>query len=78
MPIRIRANGMMIAGYGNAATSWIIAQSFLPWSAAWGESGIFFTLAGVAVLYFLVAAFVLPETMGKSLEEIERYFTKKK
>ena len=77
MPIRIRANGMMIAGYGNAATSWIIAQNFLPWSAAWGESGVFFTLAGVAVLYFLVAAFVLPETKGKSLEEIERYFTKK-
>ena len=78
MPTRIRANGMMIAGYGNAATSWAIAQSFLPWSTAWGESGVFFTLAAVAVLYFLVAAFVLPETKGKSLEEIERYFAKRK
>ena len=76
MPIRIRANGMMIAGYGNAATSWAIAQSFLPWSAAWGESGVFFTLAAVAVLYFLVAALVLPETKGRSLEEIERFFAK--
>lgn len=33
--------------------------------------------AGVAVLYFLVAVFVLPETKGKTLEEIERYFTRK-
>lgn len=55
----------------------LIAQSFLPWSAAWGESGVFFTLAGVAVLYFLVAVFVLPETKGQTLEEIERYFTRK-
>ena len=33
--------------------------------------------AGVAVLYFLVAVFVLPETKGKTLEEIERYLTRK-
>ena len=40
------------------------------------ESGVFFTLAAVAVLYFLVAALVLPETKGRSLEEIERFFAK--
>ena len=30
----------------------------------------------VIVLYFLTAAFLLPETKGKTLEEIERFFEK--
>ena len=74
MPLRIRANGMMIAGFGNMATSWAIAQTFLPWSQATGESGVFFTLAAVTVAYFAVVALFLPETKGRTLEEIERYF----
>ena len=77
MPIRIRANGMMINGFGNSATSWMIAQAFLPWSAAHGESSVFFALAAGSFVFFLVAAFLLPETKGRSLEEIERYFTRK-
>ena len=77
MPLRIRAKGMVVNGLGNAATSFVIAQSFLPWSEAHGESSVFFTLAGLTVLYLLTVAFLLPETKGRSLEEIERHFAKK-
>ncbi len=77
MPLRIRANGMMIAGLGNMTTSWVIAQIFLPWSKAFGHSSVFFTLAGISVFFFLTVLFLLPETKGRSLEEIERYFARK-
>ena len=78
LPLRIRATGMMICGIGNMTTSWLIAQAFLPWSKAFGESSVFVTLAVIAVGYFLVALLALPETKGKSLEEIERYFRKER
>jgi phage shock protein PspC (stress-responsive transcriptional regulator) len=35
---------------------------------------MFFLFAGFTVVYFLVAAFFLPETKGKTLEEIEAHF----
>jgi hypothetical protein len=34
--------------------------------------------AGCTVVYFITAAFFLPETKGKTLEEIEEYFEGKK
>ena len=77
LPLRFRANGMMIAGLGNMTTSWVIAQTFLPWSKAFGHSSVFFTLAGISVFFFLTVLFLLPETKGRSLEEIERYFARK-
>ena len=73
-PTRIRAKAMMIGLFVGMAAAWGIAQAFIPWSEAMGEAGVFFTLAGVAVFYFLTVTFLLPETKGKSLEEIERHF----
>jgi hypothetical protein len=35
---------------------------------------MFLFLASCTVAYFLIAAFLLPETKGKSLEEIELLF----
>ena len=76
MPIRIRAGGMTVTGICSMCVGWAIAQAFLPWSRACGESSVFFTLGGIAVLYFLTARYLLPETKGRSLEEIERFFSK--
>ena len=75
MPTRIRANGMAIALLINQAVSTTIAGTFLPWVGACGYSSVFFTLAGFTVIYFITAAFFLPETKGRTLEEIEQYFT---
>lgn len=75
MPDRIRANGMAIALLINQGVSTVIAGSFLPWVAADGYSTVFFCLAGFTVIYFITAAFFLPETKGRTLAEIEEYFT---
>jgi len=78
MPLRVRAGGMMVAQFVAMGASYGLAQTFLPWSAKFGDSSVFLTLAVVAVGYFVTVAFFLPETKGKSLEEIERMFTKGK
>ncbi len=77
MPSRIRANGMAIALFVNQMVAFAIADAFLPWQKACGYAVVFYSLAFFAFLYFLTAAFLLPETKGKTLEEIEAFFAGK-
>jgi hypothetical protein len=74
MPTRIRSNGMGIALFVNTLVSYIIAAVFLPTVGAHGYATMFFVFAGCTVVYFITAAFFLPETKGKTLEEIEEHF----
>lgn len=77
MPTRIRSNGMSIALLINQAVSTGIAAVFLPTVGKYGYSTMFFAFAGCTVIYFLTAAFFLPETKGRTLEEIEAHFEKR-
>jgi MFS family permease len=74
MPTRIRSNGMSIALVINQLVSTTLSGIFLPFVSKHGYSSIFFLFAGFTVVYFIVAAFFLPETKGKTLEEIEAHF----
>jgi MFS family permease len=74
MPTRIRSNGMSIALLVNQFVSTVIAAVFLPTVGRHGYAAMFFFWAGCTVVYFLAAAFLLPETRGKTLEEIEAHF----
>ena len=74
MPTRIRSNGMSIALVINQLVSTTLAAIFLPFVSKYGYSSIFFLFAGFTVIYFLVASLFLPETKGKTLEEIEAHF----
>ena len=76
MPLRIRANGMAIALFMNQLVAWGLASWFRPWVAAWGWSSMFFFFALNGVLYFITALFI-PETKGKTLEELETLFDKR-
>ncbi len=78
MPTRIRSNGMSIALLINQAVSTTIAAIFLPTVGKHGYATMFFAFAGCTVIYFITAAFFLPETKGKTLEEIEEHFEGKK
>ena len=74
MPTRIRSNGMSIALVINQLVSTTLAGIFLPFVSKYGYSSMFFLFASFTVVYFLTAAFLLPETKGKTLEEIEAHF----
>ena len=77
MPTRIRANGMSIAMFMNQFVAWGLASSFLPWVNRWGWFSMFFFFAANGVLYFITALFI-QETKGKSLEELETLFERRK
>jgi MFS family permease len=74
MPTRIRSNGMSIALLINQAVSTGIAAVFLPTVGKYGYAVMFWGFAACTVIYFVTAAFFLPETKGKTLEEIEAHF----
>ena len=74
MPTRIRSNGMSIALLINQAVSTTIAAIFLPTVGKHGYAAMFFGFAACTVVYFVTAVVFLPETKGKTLEEIEAHF----
>jgi MFS transporter, SP family, solute carrier family 2 (myo-inositol transporter), member 13 len=74
MPTRIRSAGMGIALLLNQGISTLIAGVFLPLVSRYGYYSMFLIWAACTVVYFITAAFFLPETKGKTLEEIERLF----
>jgi SP family myo-inositol transporter-like MFS transporter 13 len=74
MPNRIRSNGMSIALLINQFVSTTIAAVFLPTVGHYGYSSMFLFWAGCTFVFFLIATFWLPETKGKTLEQIEAHF----
>lgn len=76
MPNRIRANGMAIGLFINMMVAYLISDVFLQLVEKWGYAPVLFMLAGFAAVYFVTAAFFLPETKGRTLEEIEKFWEK--
>jgi SP family myo-inositol transporter-like MFS transporter 13 len=74
MPTRIRSNGMSIALVINQLVSTTLAAIFLPVVGKYGYSSMFFLFTGFTVIFLLTTAIFLPETKGKTLEEIEEHF----
>jgi MFS family permease len=74
MPTRIRSNGMSVALVINQLVSTTLAAVFLPVVGKHGYSSMFFVFVGCTVVYFLTVLLFLPETKGKTLEEIEKHF----
>ena len=74
MPTRIRSSGMGIALLINQGVSTVIAGVFLPVVSHYGYTAMFAFWTACTVVYFATAAFFLPETKGKTLEEIEATF----
>lgn len=76
MPTRIRSLGMGIGLLINQGISTALAAAFLPAAREWGYAVVFLFWAACSIGYFLVAAFMLPETKGRALEDIEAEFAR--
>lgn len=76
MPTRIRSVGMGVALLINQGTGTLIAGAFLPIVGNYGFHMMFLFWAACTAVYFITAAFFLPETKGRSLEEIEGLFAR--
>ena len=71
-PSHIRGKGVALATAVNWFSAWLVSQFFLSLVGAITEAGTFWLFAGFcAVTYVFVLRFV-PETKGKSLEEVQR------
>ncbi len=70
-PNRLRGLAMSIATFSLWVASFILTFTFPILNNALGASGTFWVYSGICVLGFLFIQKKLPETKGKSLEEIE-------
>ncbi|XP_073046348.1 polyol transporter 5-like [Primulina eburnea] len=73
-PLRLRAQGCSMAVAANRVTSGIISMTFLSLSNAVTIGGAFFLYAGIACVAWVFFYSLLPETRGKTLEEMESSF----
>ncbi|MFA6075470.1 MAG: sugar porter family MFS transporter [Negativicutes bacterium] len=72
LPNKIRSVGMSAALFANSMVSSIFAIVFLQLSTYIAYSGVFYMCSIFGLLYFYIAYKYVPETKGKSLEQIER------
>ena len=68
-PLEVRGLAVGIAIFLNRTTAGLIAMFFMNDIFSWG--GSFFIFAGFGVLSIVFVFYLVPETKGKSLEEIE-------
>ncbi|XP_074272180.1 putative polyol transporter 4 [Silene latifolia] len=73
-PLRLRAQASGIGAVGSRVSSGVISMSFLSVTAAITVAGTFFGFALISALSVVFVYTCVPETRGKSLEEIEQMF----
>jgi len=70
-PQHMRGIAISVAGFFNSAISFLVQQLFPIGMASAGPAVVFAIFGAFAVLAFLFTLFVVPETKGRSLEELE-------
>lgn len=75
-PLRLRAQGASAGVVVNRVTSGVISMTFLSLSDKISIGGAFFLFGGIAACGWIFFYTLLPETQGKTLEEMEGSFGK--
>ena len=70
-PQHLRGLAISTAGFFNSGVSFSVQQLFPRALETVGPGMVFFFFAGMAALAILFSLFVVPETKGRSLEELE-------
>jgi sugar porter (SP) family MFS transporter len=71
-PLRVRAVAMSLATAANWATTLVVSSTFLTLVQALGQSTTFWLYALMSLIALVFAFRLVPETRGRTLEEIER------
>ena len=76
-PVKVRGSAMSAAGFSLWVGTFLIGQ-LTPWlTTRLSASGVFWLFGVMCIPYLLVTYFLIPETTGKSLEDIEREWTER-
>ncbi len=73
-PLRIRGTAMSVASIANWGSNWLVALTFPVLLATLGGAGSFWLFAALGIVAWFFVYFRVPETKGRSLEEIEASF----
>ncbi|CAH8273187.1 unnamed protein product [Arabidopsis lyrata] len=73
-PVDVKGAAGTMCNLVSSISSWLVAYSF-SFLLQWSSTGTFLMFATVAGLGFVFIAKLVPETKGKSLEEIQSLFT---
>ncbi|XP_033516976.1 probable polyol transporter 4 isoform X1 [Nicotiana tomentosiformis] len=73
-PLRLRAQASALGAVGSRVSSGVVAMSYLSVSRMITVGGTFFVFAAISALSVAFVHKCVPETKGKSLEEIEMMF----
>ncbi|WP_207303480.1 sugar porter family MFS transporter [Komagataeibacter xylinus] len=71
-PLQGRGLAIACSTFANWMTNWLISNVFLSVMSLIGDYGIFWLLAAFNAVFFLIGYFLVPETRGCSLEDIEQ------
>jgi sugar porter (SP) family MFS transporter len=75
-PNRIRGAAMALATFSLWVACFVLTYTFPLLNKSLGAAGTFWVYSGICLLGFIFILLKLPETKGKSLEEIERILVK--
>lgn len=70
-PLKVRGSAMSLATIALWLTNVVVALTFLSMIDALGATATFWLYAGIGILAWIFIYFLVPETKGRSLEEIE-------
>jgi sugar porter (SP) family MFS transporter len=70
-PSRVRGRAVAVATAANWGSAWLVSQFFLTLTEAIGQSGTFLLFAAFSAIAFVWVTRKVPETKGRTLEEIE-------
>ena len=74
-PSKVRGRAVSVATAVNWGSAWLVSQFFLTLVDAIGQAGTFWLFAGFSAVAFAWVTRAVPETKGRTLEEIEAFWT---
>ncbi len=76
-PLRVRGLAISVAGFFNSVISWLVQQLFPVGMDTVGPAIVFTFFGALSVAALVFTIFIIPETKGRTLEELEEQLVRK-